>query len=85
MARGKRGRPAKKNRSINMTFRKILLTFLVMTIGVSCSYAKKEPKYEQARQLTADQTALVQKAITQEKVLIAPLSWKLIFKTRGRT
>ena len=53
-----------------MTFRKISLTFLVLTIGVSCSYAKKQPKYEQARQLTADQTALVQKAITQEKVLI---------------
>ena len=38
-----------------MTFRKIPLTFLVLTIGVSCSYAKKQPKYEQARQLTAEQ------------------------------
>ena len=53
-----------------MTFRKIPLTFLILTVGVSFAYAKKEPKYEQARQLTADQTALVQKAITQEKVLI---------------
>jgi len=58
-----------------MTFRKIPLTFLtlavgVLTIGSSFAYAKKQPKYEQARQLTADQTALVQKAITQEKVLI---------------
>ncbi len=53
-----------------MTFRKIPLTFLILTIGVSFAYAKKQPKYETARQLTADQTALVQKAITQEKVLI---------------
>jgi hypothetical protein len=53
-----------------MTFRKIPLTFLILTIGVSFAYAKKQPKYEQARQLTADQTALVQKAIAQEKVLI---------------
>src|SRR6202453_1551161 len=53
-----------------MTFRKIPLTFLILTMGVPCAYAKKEPKYEQARQLTADQAALVQKAIAQEKVLI---------------
>jgi len=53
-----------------MTFRKIPLTFLILTIGVSFAFAKKQPKFEQARQLTADQTALVQKAITQEKVLI---------------
>jgi hypothetical protein len=59
-----------KNRSLNMMFRKIPLAFLILTMGVSCSYAKKQPKFEQARQLTADQNALVQKAITQEKVLI---------------
>jgi hypothetical protein len=53
-----------------MNLRKIPLTFLILTIGVSLAQAKKQPKYEQARQLTADQTALVQKAITQEKVLI---------------
>jgi hypothetical protein len=53
-----------------MKFWKIPLTFLILTIGVSFAYAKKEPKYEQGRQLTADQNALVQKAITQEKVLI---------------
>ena len=35
-----------------------------------CAYAKKQPKYEQARQLTAEQAALVQRAIAQEKVLI---------------
>jgi hypothetical protein len=53
-----------------MTFRKIPLTFLILIVGVSCAFAKKQPKFEQARQLTADQTALVQKAIGQEKVLI---------------
>ncbi|MGA3335273.1 MAG: hypothetical protein ABSC62_14030 [Terracidiphilus sp.] len=53
-----------------MTFRKIPLTFLILTMGVACAYAKKQPKYEQARQLTADQAALVQRAIAQEKVLI---------------
>ena len=35
-----------------------------------CAYAKKQPKYEQARQLTPEQAALVQRAIAQEKVLI---------------
>jgi len=53
-----------------MTFRKIPLTFLVLTLGLSFAHAKKQPKYEAARQLTADQNALVQKAISQEKVLI---------------
>ena len=53
-----------------MMFRKIPLTFLILTIGVASAYAKKEPKYEQARQLTADQAALVQRAVAQEKVLI---------------
>jgi hypothetical protein len=53
-----------------MKLRKIPLTFLILTMGVSFAYAKKQPKYEQARQLTADQAALVQKAIAQEKVLI---------------
>ena len=53
-----------------MMFRKIPLTFLILTLGVACAYAKKEPKYEQARQLTAEQAALVQRAIAQEKVLI---------------
>ena len=37
---------------------------------MSCAYAKKAPKYEQAHQLTPEQAALVQKAIGQEKVLI---------------
>jgi hypothetical protein len=53
-----------------MTFRKISLTFLLVTLGVACAYAKKEPKYEQAHQLTPEQAALVDKAIGREKVLI---------------
>jgi len=53
-----------------MTFRKIPLALLIFSLGVGCAYAKKQPKYEQARQLTAEQAALVQKAIAQEKVLI---------------
>src|SRR5208337_2911390 len=54
-----------------MTFRKISLTFLIITLGAACAHAKtKEPKYGQARQLTAEQAALVQKAVASEKVLI---------------
>jgi hypothetical protein len=53
-----------------MTFRKIPLTFLVLTLGVTCAYAKKQPKYEQAHQLTPEQSALVERAIGREKVLI---------------
>jgi hypothetical protein len=53
-----------------MTFRKFPLALLIFSLGVGCAYAKKEPKYELARQLTPEQTALVQKAIAQEKVLI---------------
>jgi hypothetical protein len=53
-----------------MKLRKIPLTFLILTIGVASAYAKKEPKYEMARQLTAEQAALVQRAVAQEKVLI---------------
>ncbi len=53
-----------------MMFRKISLTLLTLTLGVSCAYAKKAPNFEQAHQLTPEQAALVQKAIAQEKVLI---------------
>jgi hypothetical protein len=53
-----------------MTFRKISLTFLILTLGVGCAYARKQPKYEQAHQLTPAQSALVDKAIVREKVLI---------------
>jgi len=53
-----------------MTFRKIPLTFLMMTLVVSLAQAKKQPKYEQAHQLTPEQAALVERAIGREKVLI---------------
>jgi hypothetical protein len=41
-----------------------------MILSVSCAYAKKQPKYEQARALTPEQAALVQRSVAQEKVLI---------------
>jgi hypothetical protein len=53
-----------------MRFRKICLTVLLLAIGAAPAMAKKEPKYEQAHQLTPEQAALVQKAIAREKVLI---------------
>jgi hypothetical protein len=59
-----------------MTFRKISLTFLLLTLTVSCAYAKKQPKYEQARFLTPEQNALVNKAIAQEKVLIRDIAMR---------
>ncbi len=66
-----------------MTFRKIPLsrsqarmapglavTFLVLTLGATCAHAKKQPKYQQGHPLTPEQSALVDKAIAREKVLI---------------
>jgi hypothetical protein len=59
-----------------MTFRKLSLTFLMITLCVSCAFAKKQPKYEQARLLTAEQAALVNKSIAQEKVLIKDIKMR---------
>jgi len=53
-----------------MTFRKIALAFLMMTVSAASAYAKKEPKYEAVHPLTPEQSALVDRAISQEKVLI---------------
>ena len=54
-----------------MTFRKIFLTFLFISLTVACAHAKKkEPMYAQAHQLTPEQAALVERAIGREKVLI---------------
>jgi len=53
-----------------MMLRKISLAFLILTLGVTCAYAKKQPKYEQVRPLTPEQAALVEKAVVREKVLI---------------
>jgi len=66
--------PAKIKKDINqehfMTFRKIALTLFMMTVSAGCAYATKEPKYEAAHPLTPEQSALVDRAIGQEKVLI---------------
>ncbi len=54
-----------------MKFRKILLTFLVLILGVSCAHAKRKlPLYEQMHPLTPAQAALINRAIAQEKVVI---------------
>jgi hypothetical protein len=59
------------NQELFMTFRKISLTFLIMAVSLTSAYAKKnEQKYEAAHPLTPDQSALVDRAIAQEKVLI---------------
>ena len=54
-----------------MMFRKtppVLLLLLLLGAGVAV--AKKQPKYEQAHQLTAEQAALVERAVGREKILI---------------
>jgi hypothetical protein len=53
-----------------MKFRKIAVPLLMITLGASLAEAKKEPKYEKMHQLTADQAALVEKAIGREKIVI---------------
>jgi len=55
-----------------MTFRKIPLALLLITLSVTCAYAKKAPKnkFSQIHQLTPEQAALVERAIGREKVLI---------------
>ena len=53
-----------------MTFRKIPISLLILALGAQTALAKKQPKYEQAHQLTAAQQALVQRAIAREKILI---------------
>jgi hypothetical protein len=58
------------NQESHMMFRKFPLVLLIFSLGVGSAYAKKQPKFQPARQLTPEQNALVQRAITQEKVLI---------------
>jgi hypothetical protein len=53
-----------------MTLRKLPLITLCLLLGVSSAEAKKQPKYEQGHQLTAEQTALVERAVAREKILI---------------
>ena len=59
-----------------MTFRKISLAFLMITLSVASANAKKQPKFEQSRRLTAEQAALVDKAVAQEKVLIKDIKMR---------
>jgi hypothetical protein len=53
-----------------MKFRNIPHYFLIFALCSPVAFAKKQPKYETAHQLTAEQAGLVQRAIAQEKVLI---------------
>ena len=53
-----------------MTFRKIPLTFLILTLSIATAHAKRKPKYEMMRPLTPEQSDLVNRAIAQEKVVI---------------
>jgi hypothetical protein len=56
-----------------MNYRTISVALLMLTLSVSCAYAKKAPKFQQAYPLTPDQEALVQKAIAQEKLIIGDI------------
>ena len=53
-----------------MTLRKLWMTSLVLCLTVVAAEAKKQAKFEPATPLTAEQSALVQKAIAREKVTI---------------
>ena len=53
-----------------MRIRRIGLALLIASVTAACAYAKNEPKYEAVHPLTPEQSALVDRAIAQEKVLI---------------
>ncbi|HEY1986234.1 MAG TPA: hypothetical protein VGG85_12530 [Terracidiphilus sp.] len=53
-----------------MTLRGVFASLLLIALSAGVASAKKAPRYEPARQLTAEQSSLVDKAIGQEKVLI---------------
>lgn len=54
-----------------MKFRKITIALLLIILGTTCAYAKKkQPRYIRLHKLTAEQTALVEKAIVREKAVI---------------
>jgi hypothetical protein len=53
-----------------MMLRNISLAFVMLAICSSSALAKREPKYGKPHQLTADQAALVEKAIAREKIVI---------------
>jgi hypothetical protein len=71
LPQGSRRGPGRIDEEPHMTFRKICYAVLILGLGATAGYAKKKPpKFEPARQLTADQSHLVDQAIAQEKVLI---------------
>lgn len=53
-----------------MTFRKFPLLLVILALCAMPAVAKKQPKFEKAHQLTPEQSALVQRSIEREKVLI---------------
>jgi len=55
-----------------------------MTLGASCAFAKKVPKYEQTRALTPEQTQLIERAVTREKALIKEIQQRTPLETTGR-
>ena len=53
-----------------MTLRKLLMSGLLLCLTAVSAEAKKEVKFAPATPLTAEQSALVQKAVAREKVTI---------------
>jgi len=53
-----------------MTYQKIFAALLVVMFSIQEAHARKEQPYEKAHQLTSEQAALVEKAISKEKVVI---------------
>ena len=53
-----------------MTLRTLPLITLCLLLAAGTAEAKKQPKYEQGHQLSAEQAALVERAVAREKVLI---------------
>jgi Peptidase family M48 len=53
-----------------MTLRKLWMTSLLLCFAVGSAEAKKEARFEPTTPLTAEQSALVQKAVAREKITI---------------
>jgi len=70
MRTGIRQKNKKKFRSQEMTLRKLLMSGLLLCLTAVSAEAKKEVKFAPATPLTAEQSALVQKAVAREKVTI---------------
>jgi Peptidase family M48 len=60
----------KNFRSQEMTLRKLWMTSLLLCLAVGSAEAKKEARFEPTTPLTAEQSALVQKAVAREKITI---------------